>query len=255
MKRGQLAAILIIIALVAVIGGFVIFSEKRAGEAIRTMQTAYPTQPYYPAPTYAQPSTDQQPPAYYDVGQQPPEPTPTPVTKTVTKYVERERTAAECTRTTSTINCVCGVWRSAYGKCEEQLGDNKASAGEVKKSTGERFFGPKTISGSNVDGHSFDHGKNTIGWSCSWISAPTWYTVTVEGDLCGNEEAQIAACEEKQPVGCDLGAEDQADIDKVIDDCVKEAEKQCKGNVFVKNAYTTSKQVGLRKTTKTREYK
>ena len=204
----------------------------------------YPQQQSYP-----------QPPAYYDVGQEPqqtPVPTPEPKFETLTKPAER--TAAECTRTTSTINCACGVWRSAEGKCEEQLGDNKASAGEVKKSTGKRFFEPKTILGVNVNGHSFDYGKNIIGWSCSWTSAPTWYTITVEGDLCGNDEAQIAACEKEKPVGCDLGADDQADIDKVIDDCVKEAEKQCKGNAFVKYDKSTSKHVGLRKT-KTREYK
>ncbi len=57
MKRGQLAAVLVIVLLVAVIGAFVIFSDRQAGEALRMSQ--YPTlQSYIPpaqGPQYENP--------------------------------------------------------------------------------------------------------------------------------------------------------------------------------------------------------
>ncbi len=59
MKRGQLAAVIIMVLLVAAVGGFIIFSEKRAGQAganvapskTVTYQPTYPSQ----TPTYTQP--------------------------------------------------------------------------------------------------------------------------------------------------------------------------------------------------------
>jgi len=58
-KRGQLAAVIIIVLLVAAIGGFIIFSEKRAGEAARTLAAA--KQQSYPR--YTQPPSITRPPA------------------------------------------------------------------------------------------------------------------------------------------------------------------------------------------------
>jgi len=56
MKRGQLATVIIIVLLVAAVGGFYVFSDKRAGQATRTLTQSQqqPTQPTYPT---SQPAT------------------------------------------------------------------------------------------------------------------------------------------------------------------------------------------------------
>lgn len=62
MKRGQLAAVIIIVLLVAAVGAFYVFSDKRAGQASRTLAAAkFGTQPTYP--TGQQPSQQYYPPS------------------------------------------------------------------------------------------------------------------------------------------------------------------------------------------------
>jgi len=58
MKKAQLTAVIVIVLLVAAIGGFIIFSEKRTGEAARTLAAA--KQQSYPQ--YTQPPSITQPP-------------------------------------------------------------------------------------------------------------------------------------------------------------------------------------------------
>jgi len=54
-KKAQLTAVIVIVLLVAAVGGFIIFSEKRSGEATRALKTAYQQPPVQAPQAYIPP--------------------------------------------------------------------------------------------------------------------------------------------------------------------------------------------------------
>jgi len=221
MKRGQLGAVLVIVLVVAAIGGFIIFSEKQAGKAALSRQT-YPTGQQYPK-QYPQQYPYQQPTG----GVQPEQP---PVLTSVVPERPPEIVEIGTTVKCPGFNCACNYIVTQSITCSKPI--LGMSSSKKVFSSGRDKRGGTTINSWAVTHEAAKDSKTGKADLTTWICSAT-VTSTTLIPIGETTAPKPPGCPAKEKT-CDdaaagkgpylTGCEPQPTM---IDACIKEMTEHC----------------------------
>jgi len=211
MKKAQLTAVIVIVLLVAAVGGFIIFSDKRAGEATRALKTAYQQPPVQAPQAYV-------PPGGIAGARPPTEPLPGTVP------CDGEcRSDADCAPQCSKCSMYFQGYATLIGHCMTPAGAEKAAA-EVKAASDD--YEKRSRDCGIICRPKFDDCWKVEEKKCLDKIAPDVFDLMEACDKCANvPEAEKAACD----ASCKAK---NAALKKKIADCDAESLDKCMAVYF-----------------------